>query len=235
MADEDLQRLAAVGPRIRRVEVGTKGNRILVGIFDAQVGDSVIALGDVDLALSRLVAELGVQRGAGAERTALDADVGRPPAELLVEVEVDGRLRPRLGEAFGGGTGLVDLGGRKASDRASHPAVDPSLALSNTAVGANRTPVLNHHSKHNPTAEVADLFKLDVQFLPGPEPVLKEATDRRSTLEEVLKTPLKDPIFGDVAHHPAEITAIQSLKLLAHELNQVGRRGLLRHRPRSIA
>ncbi len=31
-------------------------------------------------------------------------------------------------------------------------------------------PSSNHHSKHNPTAEVADLFKLEVQFLPGPEP-----------------------------------------------------------------
>jgi hypothetical protein len=41
-------------------------------------------------------------------------------------------------------------------------------------------------------------------------------------------------IFGDAAHHPVEITAIQSLKLLAHKLNQVDARGLLRHRPPSI-
>src|SRR4051812_24523501 len=78
------------------------------------------------------------------------------------------RLLPFLGEPFGGGTGLVDLGGRKASDRASRPEVDPSLALSKTADAANRTPVLNHQSKHNPTAEVADLRELEVQFLQGP-------------------------------------------------------------------
>ena len=155
------------------------------------------------------------------------------PLAQLLHVLLRHRLPPLLGESFGGGTGLVDLRGRKASDRASHTEVDPSLALSNMAVAASRTPVLNHHCKHNPTAEVTDLLELEVQFLVGPEPVLKEATDRRSTLDE-LRPPVQDRIFGDAAHHPVEITAIQSLKLLAHKLNRVGRRGLLRHRPRSI-
>jgi mannose-6-phosphate isomerase-like protein (cupin superfamily) len=100
-------------------------------------------------------------------------------------------------------------------------------------VAANRTPVLNHHGKHNPTAEVTDLLELEAQFLVGPEPVLKEATDRRSTLE-VVSPPVQDHIFGDAAHHPVEITAIQSLKLLAHKLNRIGRRELLAHLPASI-
>ena len=101
------------------------------------------------------------------------------------------------------------------------------------AVAANQTPVLNHHSRHNPTAEVTDLLKLEVQFLVGPEPLLKEATDRRPTLDEV-RPPVQDRIFGDAAHHPVEITAIQSLKLLAHKLNRIGRRELLAHLPASI-
>jgi hypothetical protein len=143
------------------------------------------------------------------------------------------RLPPLLGEPFGGCAGLVDVGGRKASDRASHTEVDPSLALSNTAVTTNQTPVLTHHSKHNPTAEVADLLKLEVQFLVGPEPIVKEAAYRRSTLDE-FGTPVQDHIFGDVAHHPVEITAIQSLNLLAHKLNRVRRGGLLGHLPASI-
>jgi hypothetical protein len=105
--------------------------------------------------------------------------------------------------------------------------------LSNVTVAANRTPVLNHHGKHNPTAEVTDLLELEAQFLVGPEPVLKEATDRRSTLE-VVSPPVQDHIFGDAAHHPVEITAIQSLKLLAHKLNRIGRRELLAHLPASI-
>jgi hypothetical protein len=143
------------------------------------------------------------------------------------------RLPPLLGEPLGGCAALVDAGGRKASDRASHTEVDPSLALSNVAVGTNQTPVLNHHSKHHPTAEVADLLELEVQFLVGPEPIVQEAADRSSTLEEV-GTPVQDRIFGDAAHHPVEITAIQSLNLLAHKLNQVGRGGLLGHLLASI-
>ena len=119
------------------------------------------------------------------------------------------RLPPFLREAFGGSTGLVDVGGRKASDRASHPEVDPSLALSNMAGAANQTPVLNRHCKHNPIAEVTDLLKLVVQFLVGPEPVLKEATYRRSTLDEVRPPRPRPHLRRRRAHHPVEITAIQ--------------------------
>jgi hypothetical protein len=140
---------------------------------------------------------------------------------------------PLLGEPFSGCAGLVDVGGRKASDQASHTEVDPSLALSKMAVTTDQTPVLTHHGKHNPTAEVADLLKLEVQFLVGPEPIVKEGAYRRSTLDE-FGTPVQDHILGDVAHHPVEITAIQSLNLLAHKLNQVGRGGLLGHLPASI-
>jgi len=135
--------------------------------------------------------------------------------------------------AFGGFAALVDVGGRKAGDRASPTEVDPSLALSNMAIAADQTPVLNHHCKHNPTAEVTDLLELEVQFLVGREPLVKEATYRRSTLDEV-RPPVQDPIFGDVAHHPVEITAIQSLNLLAHKLNRIGRRELLAHLAASI-
>src|SRR4029077_1981195 len=125
-------------------------------------------------------------------------------------------------------TGLVDVGSGKASDQASHTQVDPSLALSNVTVATNQTPVLNPHRKHNPTAELSDLLKLEVQFLVGPEPFVEEATYRRSTLDHV-RPPVQDRIFGDAAHHPVEIAAIESLNLHAHKLNQVGRRGLLGH------
>jgi len=100
-------------------------------------------------------------------------------------------------------------------------------------VAANQPPVLDHHSKHDPTAEVTDLLELEVQFLVGPEPLVKEGTYRRSTLDEV-RPPVQDPILGDVAQHPVEITAIQSLNLLAHKLNRTGRRELLAHLTASI-
>src|SRR4051794_40926925 len=142
------------------------------------------------------------------------------------------RLPPLLGEPFGSYAGLVNVGGRKASDRASRTEVDPSLALSKMAA-ANQTPVLDDDGKDNPTAEVTDLLKLEIQFLVGPEPVHKEATYRRSTLHE-FDPPVQDHIFGDAAHHSVEITTLQSLNLLAHKLNQVGRGGLPSHLPASI-
>src|SRR5450631_2807455 len=96
------------------------------------------------------------------------------------------RLPPFLGEAFGGSTGLVDLGGRKARDQASHPDEDPSLALSKVTGAASRTTVLNDHGKHNPIAEVADFLKPALQLLVRAKPVLKEAANGRPSLEVVL-------------------------------------------------
>src|SRR2546423_7211786 len=85
------------------------------------------------------------------------------------------RLAPFLGEAFGGSTGLVDVGDRKTRDQASHPEEDPSLALSKATGAANQTTVLNDHGKHNPIAEVADFLEPDLQLLVRAKPVLKEA------------------------------------------------------------
>jgi hypothetical protein len=144
------------------------------------------------------------------------------------------QLLPFIGEPFGGCAGLVDLGGRKASDRASCKEVDPSLALSNMSVATNQTPVLDHDRKHNSTAEVTDLLKLVVQFVVGVEPFFNKATDRCSSLDEVGPA-VQDRILGDAPHHPVEITAIRSLELLAHKLNRIGRRGLLGHRLPSIS
>src|SRR5262249_30985377 len=96
-----------------------------------------------------------------------------------------------------------------------------------------QTPVLNHHCKHNPSAEVTDFLKLEVQLLVGAPPLLNEVTYRRSTLLEA-RPPVQDPIFGDAAHHPVEITAIQSVNLLTHKLDRLGRRGLGGHRASSI-
>ena len=95
-------------------------------------------------------------------------------------------MPPFLGEAFGGCAGLVDLGDRKTRDQASHPEEDPSLALSKVTGAANRTPILDDHGKHNPIAEVADFLKPELQLLVRAEPVLKEAANRRSALEDGL-------------------------------------------------
>src|SRR5262249_2489125 len=127
----------------------------------------------------------------------------------------------------------VDVAGRQASDRAPRTEVDPSLALPHTALAANEAPVLNHHCKHDPTAEVTDLLELVVQFLVGAEPLVEEAAYRRSALDEA-RPPVQDPVFDDAAHHAVEIAAIQSLDLPAHELNRIGARELFVHLPASI-
>jgi hypothetical protein len=146
------------------------------------------------------------------------------------------RLPPFLGEPFGGGAGLVEVGNGKARDQTSHPDVDPSLSLPNVTGGASRPSLLEDHSKHNSVAEVVDLLKLELQFLIHAEPALNEGTNRGLAFEDVpQRPPLKDRIHSKAAHHRIDITAIPSLKLPAHKLNQVGGRGLLGHRPPSMS
>ena len=90
----------------------------------------------------------------------------------------------------------------------------------------SRPSFLDDHSKHNSVAEFVDLLKLERQFLIHAEPALNEATDRRSTLEVVSqRPPVKDRIGSKAAHHRINVTAVSSLKLLAHKLNRVGRVG----------
>src|SRR5213080_1085151 len=89
-----------------------------------------------------------------------------------LHVLVPHRLPPFLGEAFGGNTGLVEFVGRKSRDQASHPDVDPPLALSNVTCAANQTTVLSDHGKHNSLAEVAEFLKPKLQLLERSKPVL---------------------------------------------------------------
>ncbi len=135
--------------------------------------------------------------------------------------------------AFGGSTGLVDVGDGNAHDQTSHPDVDPSLSLPNVTGDANRPSLLEDHSKHNSVAEVVGLLKLVLQFLIHAEPALNEGTNRRLAFEDVpQRPPLKDRIHSKAAHHRSDITSIRSLTLPAHTLHQVGGRGLLGHRLR---
>ncbi len=146
------------------------------------------------------------------------------------------RLLRFRGEAFGGSTGLVEVAvDGKSCDQASHPDVDPCLALSNVTCAANRTTVLSDDGKHNSFAEVADFLKPKLQLLVRSKPVLNEAANGRPPLEVVPQRPtVQDGIRSEAARHGVEITAIPSLKLPADKLHQVGGRGLLRHHPASI-
>jgi hypothetical protein len=109
---------------------------------------------------------------------------------------------------------------------------DFGLALSNVTVAADQTPVLAYPGKHDPTAEVTDLVKLVVEFLEGPEPVVNEATYRRSTLEVVSRRPpVKDRILGDVVNTPStprRFTAASCLRTSATGSGVVDPSGIVR-------
>src|SRR6202035_1759220 len=174
------------------------------------------------------------QAQTAARRIALDAITRSGPRSRRARRN-SSRLLSRLGEAFGGGTGLVDVGSGKARDQTLHPDVDPSLSLPNVARDASRPSLLEDHSKHNSVAEVVDLLKLELQLLIHAEPALNEGTNRRLAFEDVpQRPPLKDRIDSKAAHHRIDITAIRGLKLPAHTLHRVGGRGLLRHLAASI-
>jgi hypothetical protein len=65
------------------------------------------------------------------------------------------RLPPLLGEAFGGGAGLVDVRSeRHPDDQAIRPLGEASGALSNLAAAANWTASHEEHGKYESMAEV---------------------------------------------------------------------------------
>jgi hypothetical protein len=108
--------------------------------------------------------------------------------------------------------------------------------LSKVTGAASRATILSDHGKHNPIAEVADFLKPELQLLVRAKPVLKEAANGSPSLEAVpQRPPVEGRIFGEAAGYSVEITAIRSLKRPAHKLDRVGGRGLLGHRPASIA
>src|SRR5947209_13887227 len=88
--------------------------------------------------------------------------------------------------------------------------------------------------ERDPVAQVEDLLWLDPILLISAGPVLKEATNRRHTLEAGTHAHrLQDGIGSDEARELVKAAAIHGLKQFARD--QVGgRRALLGHRPVSI-
>ena len=97
-----------------------------------------------------------------------------------------------------------------APDRASSTAVDPVPRVVDETRASNHVPVLADNREHNPIAEVTGLPRLEVQLLVEPEPLDRGShvspLDPRSGLPA---PPRPRPVFGDVAHHPVEVPAIQ--------------------------
>src|SRR5260370_30227334 len=91
-------------------------------------------------------------------------------------VRVGHRLPPRLGEAFGGSTGLVDVVVRRDPlDHATHPYADHSLAPMNVTTSSSRMAALEHYCKDDSVAEVECLLQPDLKLLESGGPLLQEA------------------------------------------------------------
>jgi hypothetical protein len=172
------------------------------------------------------------------ERRALTAELGEVRDHALAALggRNSPRLPPRLGEPFGGSTGLVDVGaGRQLHEEAiGRPADDPSLPLVDLTIDADQTTLLVDHRKHDPVVEDDELFAFHAKLGEGAEPVVQEGTNCRPAFAN-LHPPVKDRIGSEEAHHCVDVTLIHSLESTARQRNRAGRRGLLRHDPVSIA
>ena len=108
----------------------------------------------------------------------------------------------RLGEPFGGSTGLVDVGvGRQSHEEAiGRPADGPSLPLMDLTIDADRTSLLVDHRKHDPVVENDELLYFEANLGEGAEPFVHEATNCRPALEKIPRhPPLKDRIGSEEA------------------------------------
>src|SRR5207248_6368403 len=98
-----------------------------------------------------------------------------------------------------------------------------------------RTSVLADHGEHHAATEVEDLLDLELQVFEHTEPLRDTLANRRAPRERIAPHPaFPDRIRGEEADHRVKVPAIGSLQHLARTLDQVGGRGLLRHRPLSI-
>src|SRR5438067_616847 len=88
-------------------------------------------------------------------------------------------LRPLLGKAFGGSTGLVDVGvARHPHNPAICPELNPSPLLFNPPVAAHQATVFPEGDEYHAVAKIESILHLDLIVLPRPPPVPKEASNR---------------------------------------------------------
>jgi len=122
-------------------------------------------------------------------------------------------------------------------DRTLYPQSDRRVPESDALATANGTALQDEDGKGDPVPEIKKLLCLGARHVVNAPPVFEEATNRRPTLEhlEPHRRRVPDCIRGKEARHRFNITAVCSIHSAAHQLHQVGRRGLLGHRPLKYA
>ena len=146
------------------------------------------------------------------------------------------RLPPFLCEAFGGSTGLVDVGvHRLPHDHAVRQHGDTREAHLDVSATPNEAALLDDHDKHDPVAQVENLLWLDPELLISAVKSSKKPRIAADSLEAGTHPHRLQDCVGRVeAHRRVKVTTIRSLKRFPRKLHQVGGRGLLSHRPPSI-
>jgi len=143
---------------------------------------------------------------------------------------------PFLGEAFGGSTGLVDVGVEGHSrEHAVYPYEDRCGSQLNVAT-AGGSPVGDLYDMYDPIAEVLHLLNLHPILIKTPEPVLGKPTYRLRTRvgTQLPARSVPDGSGTQEAHDRVQVAAVQRCVNTAGKLDRVGGRGLLRHHPVSI-
>ncbi len=144
------------------------------------------------------------------------------------------RLGPFPCEAFGGSTGIIDVGGPEACDQASHPEEEP---IPRAVEGGRRCrpddrserPLQTRpHCRDRGPPRARTPAPRTCQTTPGGS--CEWSTAPRTVPQ---RPPVEGRILGEAAGDRVEITVIGSLKRPAHKLNEVGGRGFLSHPLRS--
>ena len=191
---------------------------------------TVEAVGDRVVVLERCPFDLWVSEVAEHLLIVLER---RKPAMHDLHVLPRHHLPPFPGKAFGGSTGLADVGvGRQSHEEAiGRPADGPSLPLMDLTIDADRATLLVDHRKHDPVVEDDELFDFEAKLGEIAEPFVQEATNCRSAfVRSARRPPVKERIGSKEAHYRVDVTLMHSLEDKARKLSQVGGRGLLRHR-----
>jgi hypothetical protein len=126
--------------------------------------------------------------------------------------------------------GLIDVGVRRvANEQALQPLRDSCVAKLNGAAAIEDTPSLQYHGECDPFAELTNLLGPPLDVGVGTAPVLKEAAYGCLTLEDAHppRRRVPDCVWSVEAEGRLDVLGLDAS---AYQRNQIGGRGLLKHR-----
>src|SRR5271167_2939907 len=154
-------------------------------------------------------------------------------------VDSSSAISPLLCEAFGGSTGLIDVGVvRECHGHAIHHLEDERIPLADEAAGSSRTTFLAVDDEDDSVSKIGANLHLHLELLEGVVPAFPELTKRYCAINSArdpLGPPLVDGVGSKEARYRVKVPARKGLETTAYKLHRVRGRGLLGHRSVSIA